>query len=265
MLPIQALNAVCSGNNPAAIDSIGLSPALRVLVLAPHPDDFDAIAITLRSLQQQGNKIHLAVLSGGSKGVQDSYAKPAPGWRQKAQLREQEQLNSCACFGLPPSRISFLRLPEAADGELAHDTSNQAQVCKQLNETSPDILFLPSGNDRNTGHQRSCNMARRAVRDLGKPLLALYNRDAKTLSFRTDLYAGFDQNQANWKRTLLRFHDTQQARNIATRGDGFDDRILSFNHQLAHELGLGEPYAEAFQVELFHADSLPLEPDPTTR
>jgi len=254
MLPIHALNALRTGNQPAPIDSIEFSPALRALVLAPHPDDFDAIAITLRYLQARGNEIHLAVLSGGSKGVEDSYINPPPTWEQKTQLREQEQFSSCTFFGLPPSRLSFLRLPEAADGELAQDNSNQARVHKIINETSPDILFLPSGNDINSGHQRTYAMARKAAQDLGKTLLALYNKDAKTLSFRTDLYTGFNQTQADWKRSLLRFHDTQQARNIATRGHGFDDRILSFNRTLASELGLEAAYAEAFQTELFDAD-----------
>jgi len=253
MLPIQTLNALNARKRPAAIDSIGLSPALRALVLAPHPDDFDAIAITLHYLQARGNEIHLAVLSGGSKGVEDGYTNPPPSWEQKAQLREQEQLNSCDFFGLSPSRISFLRLPEAADGELAQDRSSQARVRNQIDQTSPDVLFLPSGNDINTGHQRTYDMARKAVRGLGKTLLALYNRDAKTLSFRTDLYAEFNQTQADWKRSLLRFHHTQQARNIATRGHGFDDRILNFNRKLAHELRLEAPYAEAFQIELFDA------------
>ncbi|HUT41730.1 MAG TPA: PIG-L family deacetylase [Gammaproteobacteria bacterium] len=255
MLPIDALKAVRIGNHPAPIDSIGLSPALRLLVLAPHPDDFDAIAITLRYLQVRGNDIHLAVLSGGSKGVQDSYANP-PTWEQKARLREQEQLDSCAFFGLSPARVNFLRLPEAADGELAHDASNASLVLKLISETSPDVLFLPCGNDSNAGHRRTYDIARAAVRDLGKPLLALYNKDVKTLSFQTDLYVGFDEILADWKRTLLRFHDTQQARNIRLRNHGFDDRILSFNRDVAHALGLEVPYAEAFRFELFHADRL---------
>ena len=258
MLPIDTLNAVRIGNRPAPIDSIGFSPSLRLLVLAPHPDDFDAIAITLRYLQARGNEIHLAVLSGGSKGVQDSHTKP-PTWEQKARLREKEQLDSCGFFGLSPARLGFLRLPEAADGELARDSTNQARVHTLISETTPDILFLPYGNDNNTGHQRAYDMARAAARDLGRPLLGLYNKDAKTRSFRTDLYIGFDETQADWKRTLLRFHDSQQARNIEIRGHGFDERILSFNRKLAKELGLEAPYAETFQAELFLADRLQLE------
>jgi len=255
MLPIDALNTMRAANRSARIDSIGLSPSLRLMVLAPHPDDFDAIAITLQYLQTRGNEIHLAVLSGGSQGVQDSYAKP-PTWEQKMRLREKEQMDSCGFFGLPPARLSFLRLPEAEDGELAHDAANQARIRQQISETSADVLFLPYGDDSNTGHRRTYDMVRAAVRDLGNPLLALYNKDAKTLSFRTDLYVGFDEGQADWKRTLLRFHDTQQARNIAIRGDGFDDRILSFNRKLARELYLEAPYAETFQAEIFFADRL---------
>lgn len=254
MLPIDSLNAVHPGNRPVTVASIGFSPALRLLVLAPHPDDFDAIAITLRYFHARGNEIHLAVLSGGSKGVQDSYAKP-PTWEQKARLREQEQIDSCDFFGISPARISFLRLPEAQDGELDHDTANETQVRNQIRESAPDILFLPYGDDSNTGHQRTFAMARAAVRDLGRPLLALYNKDAKSLNFRADLYVGFDETQADWKRTLLRFHDSQQARNIEVRSHGFDDRILDFNRKLAQALGLEVPYAEAFQFELFHTDS----------
>ena len=219
-------------------------------MLAPHPDDFDAIAITLHYFQARGNEIHQAVLSGGSQGVDDSYANP-PTWEQKAQLREQEQANSCRFFGLSPARLCFLRLPEAADGELAHDAT---RVREQISKTAPDVLFLPYGDDSNSGHRRTYDMARAAVRKLESPLLALYNKDAKTLNFRTDLYIAFDKTAADWKRTLLRFHDNQQARNIESRGHGFDDRILGFNRKLAQALTLKSPYAEAFQAELFHTE-----------
>ena len=253
MLPIDALNTVCASGRPTPIESIVFSPSLRLLVLAPHPDDFDAIAITLRHFQTRGNEIHLAVLSGGSQGVQDSYARP-PTREQKARLREQEQIVSCRFFGLAPARHQFLRLPEAEDGELAHNTSSQARLRQQLSQVSPDILFLPYGDDSNSGHRRTYAMARAAAQEWGKPLLALYNQDAKTLSFRTDLCVGFDQTRADWKCTLLRFHDSQQARNIETRGHGFDDRILHFNRKLAQMLKLAAPYAEAFQIELFHTN-----------
>jgi LmbE family N-acetylglucosaminyl deacetylase len=251
MLPIEALNNVGTGGQPVALEAIGFSPDLRLLVLAPHPDDFDAISITLRYFHENGNEIHLCVLSGGSKGVQDSYSRP-PTREHKTQLREQEQLNSCNFFGIAPTHINFLRLPETNDGELARDAANEDRVWQQISTISPDILFLPCGKDSNTGHQRTYIMAREALRKLGKPLLALYNQDIKTLTFRTDLYTGFNETQADWKRTLLRFHDSQQTRNMESRGHGLDDRILSFNRTLAGEHQLATRYAETFQIELFY-------------
>ncbi len=251
MLPIEALNSVRTGGLPVALEAIGFSPDLRLLVLAPHPDDFDAISITLHHFHENGNEIHLCVLSGGSKGVQDSFTMP-PTREHKTQLREQEQHNSCNFFGIAPTHINFLRLPEANDGELARDAANEDRVCQQISTISPDILFLPYGKDSNTGHQRTYNMTREAARKLGKPLLALYNQDIKTLTFRTDLYSGFNETQADWKRTLLRFHDSQQTRNMESRGHGLDDRILSFNRTLASEHQLATQYAETFQIELFY-------------
>ncbi len=40
------------------------------------------------------------------------------------------------------------------------------------------------------------NMARKAARKLGNPLLALYNQDIYTFASRTDLYTGFSETQA---------------------------------------------------------------------
>jgi hypothetical protein len=36
-------------------------PHMTVLVLAPHPDDFDAIGVTLHHLHEQQHTLHLAV------------------------------------------------------------------------------------------------------------------------------------------------------------------------------------------------------------
>ena len=91
----------------------------------------------------------------------------------------------------------------------------------------------------------------RDLRQLVDDLAALLFRDPKTTGIRTDLYTDFGDDEAAWKAELLRFHDTQHQRNLNTRGHGLDDRILAVNRTIADELGLEEPYAEAFEVELF--------------
>ncbi len=64
---LRALDAVLAavhahtrtpGQGPVSLDTLVLPPALSVLVLAPHPDDFDAIAITLHRLHTQGMRLH---------------------------------------------------------------------------------------------------------------------------------------------------------------------------------------------------------------
>ena len=54
-------------------EALQIADLKRVLVLAPHPDDFDAIGVTLQYLHKQGNPIYLAVLSGSASGVLDSF------------------------------------------------------------------------------------------------------------------------------------------------------------------------------------------------
>ncbi|QJW85582.1 hypothetical protein HK414_26830 [Ramlibacter terrae] len=65
---------------------------------------------------------------------------------------------------------------------------------------------------------------------------------------RVDLYFAFGEGEAAWKARLLRCHRSQQARNLRTRGTGFDARVLEVNRQAAQSLGLAEPYAETFEL-----------------
>lgn len=74
------------------------------------------------------------------------------------------------------------------------------------------------------------------------------NQDAKTLQMRVDLYFEFGEADAAWKGKLLRFHRSQQERNLGTRGTGFDARVLRVNRKAAEALGSALPYAEVFEL-----------------
>ena len=43
----------------------------------------------------------------------------------------------------------------------------------------------------------------------------------------------------------------KQARNLATRGHGFDERVLTLNRRIAEDARLAAPYAEAFELERY--------------
>lgn len=233
---------------PFDLRTLQLPEVRRILVLAPHPDDFDAVALTLRYFHDRGADIRLAVLTNGASGVEDDYPGAADVAARTA-LREAEQRASCLAFGLAPEQIDFLRLPFDASGNPRLDLDNLDAVRRVLREHAPQLVFMPHGNDSNVTHQRSYALFRTAVIDEELTLTAFLNRDAKTIGMRDDVCLPFGEADAEWKAGLLRLHDTQQQRNLNTRGHGFDARVLAINRASAAELGLEQPYAEVFELE----------------
>lgn len=239
-----------SQSGPRSIVQLGLPDTLRMLVLAPHPDDFDAIGVTLRFLSRNGNPIEVGVARTGS-GVDDDY-RPGLTLTHKAELREREQQRSLAFFGLPENCLTFLALANDAEDQPVDSPENCAAILMFVEEKAPDLVFLPHGNDTNSGHRVIYSLLTQAAQQSGRPFAALLNRDPKTIDMRIDLYMMFGPTEADWKAELLRFHDSQHQRNLHTRGHGFDDRILAVNRAIAQELSLTGAYAEAFEVELFN-------------
>ncbi len=208
--------------------------------MAPHPDDFDVIAVTLRRLMERGAEIHVAVMTSGASGVDDAGLSRG----EKARVREREQEASCRFFGLPASHLRFLRLDEDG-GHLAESDANEEAIRAQLESVAPEIVFMPHHNDPNLAHQRTNAMVRRALARLGSRALIALNRDPKTIGMRVTAVTIFGEDEAVWKRALLRHHESQQRRNLRARGQGLDDRILALN---ASDAGLPGSYAEVFEV-----------------
>jgi LmbE family N-acetylglucosaminyl deacetylase len=222
---------------------------LRLMELAPHPDDFDAIGVTFRFLALNGNHIEVGVVRTGS-GVDDSY-RPGATILEKAAIREQEQRNSMRFFGLPERCLTFLPLSNDDDDQPVDSPANCELLAEFVAKKAPDVVLLPHGNDTNSGHRAMHSLVAQLGRRSDHAFVALLSRDPKTIAMRTDLYMPFCGSEATWKAKLLRFHDSQHKRNLATRGHGFDNRILDMNARIADELSLRAPYAEAFEVE-FH-------------
>jgi len=218
-----------------------------VVVMAPHPDDFDAVAITLKRLAAQGIEIKLAVMTGGASGVEDSFGSFETG-ADKALLREAEQLASCQRFGLADKAVTFLRLTENDHGDLLDNCDNQLVIDDYLKNIQPKIIFMPHGNDSNATHRSSLRMVKRAVSKWQFKVTLMLNMDPKTIAIKPDYYSGFDDDEAEWKGALLRCHKSQHQRNLNSRQHGFDYRILEFNRQGAKKFNLPGTYAELFEV-----------------
>ncbi len=239
---------VAQGDRPLDVNTLSLRSPLTIAVLAPHPDDFDAIGVTLRHFHRRGDTIHLAVLTTGASGVEDGYAG-ATTTEEKTALREAEQAASCRFFGLPEERLTFLRLPPDEKGNPRLDEANHDRIRDYLAARSPDLVFMPHGNDSNVTHQRTYALFRAVALAEKWTMWAVLNQDAKTRTMRTDLYTPFDDADAAWKAELLRLHASQHQRNLNTRAQGFDERVLAVNRQGG--VTVNAPYAEIFELERF--------------
>lgn len=239
---------------PAKLSELNIPPSLKIILLAPHPDDFDAIGITMHVLHTNGNEINLAVLTTGVSGVEDIYAEKI-GNADKAAIREEEQKASIQFFGLPLERLTFLRLENDETKHMAANENNFECIKNFWDEQKPDIVFLPHGNDTNVDHQRTYAMFKKILETETKPVVAFLNKDPKTIGIRNDVVTTFGEVEAAWKGELLRFHKSQHDRNLRTRNHGFDERILNVNRKDAKELELQADCVEIFELE-FHPETI---------
>ena len=248
-----------SGDRPITLSDLAVPASLRIAVAAPHPDDFDVIAIAMRFFHKNGNEIHLAVLTSGANGVEDGFAD-AHTPEIKCRIREAEQRESCRLFGLPASRLNFLRLAQDREGHPDVSHANQYLVRGFLRRAKPDIIFLPHGADTNVTHQRTHAFVTAAIASEQFSVVACLNEDPKSLAIRRDLVMPFGKAYADWKAGLLRAHASQQQRNLRTRRRGFDERILDVNRRAAETLDSELPFVEAFELAFYERGRLTLEP-----
>jgi LmbE family N-acetylglucosaminyl deacetylase len=246
-------NQLLNKKRPLKFNELIISPTLKIFVLAPHPDDFDAIGITMRTFHSNGNEIYLAVITTGVSGVENGYAEKI-GKTDKVAIREDEQKASIQFFGLPLERLTFLRVENDETQHMAESENNFLCIKEVWDKHKPDIVFLPHGNDTNVDHQRTYSMFKKLLKTETKPIVAFLNKDPKTIEMRTDVLTTFGDEDAVWKGELLRFHKSQHERNLRTRNYGFDERILNVNRKDAEELGLSAGYVEIFELE-FHIKS----------
>lgn len=237
-------------NPPLQLAELKFPAPLNILVLAPHPDDFDAIGVAMHYLHQQGHHLHVAVLTTGANGIKD-------GWNgiidagMKAKVREKEQADSCRFFGLPSQRLNFLHLWDTPDAGQDDEKKDYERLRAYIHSIAPSLVFLPHGNDSNRTHRRTYETFSSIAKQDNLQLYACMNLDAKTVSLRPDLYMYFGEKEASWKAELLRFHRSQHERNLETRGYGFDERVLRVNRQAAQDAGTSDLYAEVFELQRF--------------
>jgi len=246
----------------------------HVVELGPHPDDPDAVAVTLHLFATSGCRVSYVITCLSPQGVTDSYALQAARKSGKEiennldafkrELRREEQITSARLAGFAGDSLYFYTLEEDQKGRLVDSPANARAYAELLASLDPDIVLMPYGEDTNSDHVLNwrffCQGAQQLARKRGKPILGLYNRDPKTVRINEQLAVPFGREMAEWKSRLLRTHRSQHERNLEQRGYGFDQRILEVNREAWKSFkDRGTSvwpenylYAETFQVECFY-------------
>ena len=221
-----------------------------VLVLCPHPDDFDVAAVTLKQLHQAGSDIRVAIAPTFS-GILDSFYDVPTSNLEKIKTRNQEQRNSIKFFGLDDSKVEFF--PNDCDldgnGEWKYSESNRALVGEYLLKHSPDAIFIPHPNDANPAHSAMYKILSECLTKTPLTVDIFKQMDPKTVSLKIDQFVEITPKDAEWKTALFNHHKTQDHRNKTTRGISLAERILASNKAIAETHNLSCAMAEAFEIE----------------
>lgn len=140
---------------------------MRVLVLAPHPDD-ESIGPggTLIRHVQQGDAVAVVFLTSGERGLE---RLPAP---QAWQVREGEAAAACQVLGVSPP--VFLRLPDWTLGDDLPRASAALQPI--LRQFQPELVYLPHPLEWHPDHRAVLPLLHAAFQSLGlaQPILRGY-------------------------------------------------------------------------------------------
>ena len=220
-----------------------------ILVLCPHPDDFDIAAVTLRHFKENSAEI-TAYIAPTWSGILDSFYDQKVSNEQKIQTRVEEQRQSLNFFGLESSKIHFF--PNTMDldqnGEMTDSQANYELIENAILSSKPDAIFIPHYNDPNPAHSAMYKTVKEVVIKQELQLDLYLQMDPKTKGIEANAYTPISVEAEKWKRQLLNHHKTQSHRNFETRGIDFAERILSTNKAAAEKLKLEQQYAEVFEI-----------------
>lgn len=159
------------------LDKLGSEPerlnGVRVLVLAPHPDDeVFGCGGTITLLAEAGAIVTCVVLTDG--------AGRSPNWEKTVQVREAESCAAAAVLNI--HRPEFWRLP---DGKLGEQCDLGTRLREYVDSADCELLFLPSAFERHPDHYALSLVATKAIANREKPLELAFYEVGEPLAFTT--------------------------------------------------------------------------------
>ena len=142
-----------------------------ILLIGAHPDDDTYSMGTLAMLHDNGNRVHIAILTTGNVGTLD----PDLGMVDLALIRKQEEQAALAAMGIPGDRYVNLGYD---DGMLEFEDRKEvvSRLVRLIRQIRPDVLFLfdpGKGSQRwhKADHRAASYLAADAARAAMWPLL----------------------------------------------------------------------------------------------
>lgn len=158
--------------------SLGISPADRVLVIAPHPDDESlATGGLILAAQKAGASVRILFATNGDNNpwpqrwVEKRWRIGDEERQRWGNRRNQEARNAVESLGLTADAARFLNFPDQGiTGKLLHNNQETLNRLRQeLTDFAPTLLVLPSPHDLHPDHNGLYVLFQLALRGLPIP------------------------------------------------------------------------------------------------
>jgi len=199
----------------------------KILVLAPHTDDGEfgcggAIAKWL----EEGKEIYYVAFSSAEKSVPEGFPKGVLRKEVKEATKE---------LGILPQNVILFDYP-VRDFPL-HRQEILEDMVKLDKKLSPDLVLVPSTDDRHQDHQVICQEGFRAFK---KRSIIGYEMIGNNLKLTTNLFVVLTKNQVLKKCDSLEKYKSQVGRGI--------NRSTMISLATVRGNQIGEKFAEVFEV-----------------
>ena len=119
---------------------------MKVLVVAPHPDDETlCCGGTIINFIERGDKVKVVIVTDGRYGAPSEELR---GTEELVRIRKKEALRVFKILGVED--FEFLNFEDSKISR--KNTEIEGKLYEILNDYNPDIVFSPSPYDRHTDH-----------------------------------------------------------------------------------------------------------------
>ena len=218
-------------------DHPAISEQTRLLVVAPHPDDETiATGLLMQQVRAAGGEVRILLLTGGDNNPWPQRWLERRLWigaaarRRWGQRRHAEMLQALACLDLPEQALHSMGWPDmgVTDALLSRTAQTVASVAEVIGAFQPNLVAMPSLNDRHPDHGSAHVLLRLAFagRPVQPPWLAYLVHGKASHEVMPVLPCAVDQ--ALKKCEALEAHRSQMAlsgarmRRLAARPERFE-------------------------------------------